>query len=77
LPVVEDGDVALRRTNLVSAERQAPLVEEVPEGKAPVDRRLDVDDAVGGVRVQPVKALAGGRGRQADQGAALATGTPS
>jgi hypothetical protein len=54
LAVVEGGDAALRRTDLVSAERQAPLVEEVPERKAPPDRRLEVDDAVGDVRVQPV-----------------------
>src|SRR5450755_4450090 len=41
----------------VLAQRLAPLVEEVAEGVDPRARRLDVDDAVGGVRVKPVVAL--------------------
>jgi O-acetylserine/cysteine efflux transporter len=55
LAVVDRGDVAPGRTDLPGAERLAPLVEELAEGVAAVDGRLDVDDAVGGVRVQPVE----------------------
>src|SRR5207248_3287712 len=57
LAVVERRDVALGRPGLVRAERLAPFVEEVPQRVGAVDRRLDVHDAVGGVAVQPVKAL--------------------
>jgi len=52
--------VDLRRTDLVSAQRQAPLVEEVPERKAPPDRRLDVDGADSGgylALLPPAKAV--------------------
>jgi imidazole glycerol-phosphate synthase subunit HisF len=59
LPVVDSRHVPARRADLVRAERLAPDVEEVTQGVGALDRRLDVDDAVGGVRVQPVKARAG------------------
>jgi imidazole glycerol-phosphate synthase subunit HisF len=58
LAVVDRGHVPSRRADLVRPERLAPLIEEVPQGVGAVDRRLDVDDAVGGVRVQPVEARA-------------------
>ena len=38
------------------AQRLAPLVEDLAQGESALDRGLDVDDAVGGVRVQPVQA---------------------
>ena len=48
--------MAARGANLVSAQGLAPLVEEVAEREAAPDRRLDVDDAVWCVRLQPVEA---------------------
>ena len=59
LPVVDGRHVPLGRADLVRAERLAPYVEEVTQGVGALDRRLNVDDAVGGVRVQPVEARAG------------------
>jgi cyclase len=59
LPVVDGHHVPLGRADLVRAERLAPYVEEVAQGEGALDRRLDVDDAIGGVRVQPVEARAG------------------
>ena len=59
LPVVDGHHVPLGRAHLVRAERLAPYVEEVAQGVGAMDRGLDMDDAVGGVRVQPVEARAG------------------
>jgi cyclase len=59
LPVVNGHHMPARRADLVRAERLAPYIEEVAQGVGALDRRLDVDDAVGGVRVQPVEARAG------------------
>jgi imidazole glycerol-phosphate synthase subunit HisF len=59
LPVVDGHHVAAGRAHLVRAQRLAPLVKEVTQGVGALDRGLDVDDAVGSVRVQPVKARAG------------------
>jgi imidazole glycerol-phosphate synthase subunit HisF len=59
LPVVDGHHVPARRADLVRAERLAPDIEEVAQRVGALDRRLDVDDAVGGVRVQPVEARAG------------------
>jgi imidazole glycerol-phosphate synthase subunit HisF len=59
LPVVDGHHVPLGRADLVRAERLAPDVEEVAQRVGALDRRLDVDDAVSGVRVQPVEARAG------------------
>src|SRR5450755_3233606 len=57
LAIDERRDLAGGGPDLVGAQRLAPLVEEVAEGVDPRARRLDVDDAVGGVRVKPVVAL--------------------
>ena len=59
LPVVDGYHVPAGRADLVRAERLAPYVEEVAQRVGALDRGLDVDDAVGGVRVQPVEAGAG------------------
>jgi hypothetical protein len=56
LAVVQGHHAAAGRADPAGAQRLAPLVEEVAQGVVPLDRRLDVDDAVGGVRVQPVEA---------------------
>src|SRR6266436_3246267 len=39
------------RAGLGRSERLPPLIEEVPESVGPLDRGLDVDDAVGGMGV--------------------------
>ncbi len=57
LAVVEGHHGPGGRAGPVGAERLAPLVEEVAQGEGPLDRRLDVDDAVRGVRVQPVETV--------------------
>jgi imidazole glycerol-phosphate synthase subunit HisF len=59
LPVVDGHHVPLGRADLVRAERLAPDIEKVAQRVGAVDRRLDVDDAVSGVCVQPVEARAG------------------
>src|SRR5262249_9646919 len=51
LAVVDRRDVSLGRADLAGPQRLTPLVEKVAERVGPVDRRLGVDDAVGGVRV--------------------------
>ena len=60
LTVVDGDDRAFGGPDLVRPERLAPLVEEVAQGVGAVDRGLDMDDAVGGMRMQPVKAGAAG-----------------
>ncbi len=55
--VVDRGDMPAGRPDLPRPERQAPLVEEVAQGVDAVHRRLDVDNAVGGMGVQPVEAV--------------------
>jgi hypothetical protein len=57
-PVDERGDTLARAGDLASSERLVPEVEELPERVRPLDRRLDVDDPVACVRVQPVEARA-------------------
>src|SRR5262249_24432264 len=57
LAVVDDRDVPLGRANLAGPQRLAPYVEEVAERVGPADWRLGMDDAVAGVRVQPVEAF--------------------
>src|SRR5579875_1065879 len=47
-----------------AAQALSPNIEELPERERAHDRRLDVDDAVGGVRVQPIQAA--GDGHDAD-----------
>jgi imidazole glycerol-phosphate synthase subunit HisF len=59
LPVVDGHHVPLGRADLVRSQRLAPDVEEVAQCVGALGRRLDVDDAVSGVRVQPVEACAG------------------
>src|SRR5262249_34882385 len=61
--VVERGHLPLRRPGLRRRERLVPDVEEVAERECPVHRRLDVDDPVGRVRVEPGEA-----GAMADEG---------
>jgi len=56
LAVVDRHHVPAGRADLAGAERLPPLVEEVAQRVGPVHRGLDVDDAVGGVRMQPVEA---------------------
>src|SRR5207253_7263662 len=67
------GDGAGRRAHAARAERLAPDVEVVAERVGALDRRLDVDDPVARVAVQPVEARSRG-----DEGAfgclLLATG---
>ena len=54
---VVDGDhVSGRLADLVRPEWQAPFIEEVTQGVGAMDGGFDVNDAVGGVRVQPVEA---------------------
>ena len=36
-------------THPARSERPSPFIEELPKARGPLDRRLDVDDAVGGV----------------------------
>jgi imidazole glycerol-phosphate synthase subunit HisF len=60
LAVVDGNHVSGFVAHLVRPERQAPFIEEVTQGVGAMDRGLDVDDAVGGVRVQPVEAGAAG-----------------
>src|SRR5260221_10126946 len=60
LAVVDRGDVSLGRPDGGGPEPLAPFVEEVAQGVGALNRRLDVDDAVGGVGVQPVEAGPGG-----------------
>jgi hypothetical protein len=50
----------VRRTDVFPVEGLSPDVEELPERVGAVDRRLGVDDPVGGVRVQPGEARASG-----------------
>jgi imidazole glycerol-phosphate synthase subunit HisF len=71
LAVVEGHHVPGLRPDPVGAERLAPYVEEVAQGVGPLDGRLDVDDAVGGVRVQPVKAGSAGDERALGGGLGL------
>jgi cyclase len=59
LPVVDGYHVPAGRADLVRTEWLAPDIEEVTQRVGALDRGLDVDDAVGGVRVQPVEARAG------------------
>ena len=61
LAVVVRGDPPADRADLVGGERLVPLVEEVAQRVDALGRRLDVDDPVGGVGVQPVDALAAAR----------------
>jgi cyclase len=79
LAVVDGDHVPVCRADLVRSEWQAPFIEEVTQGVYAMDRRLDVDDAVRGVRMQPVEAgpagdkrarrgLLGLRARDADGG---------
>jgi hypothetical protein len=42
-------------TRPARSQRLSPFIEELPKAIGPLDRRLDVDDAVGGVGVQPVR----------------------
>ena len=56
LALEERGDVAVRRADLVARERLLPDVEELAEGVDARGRRLDVDDPVARVRVEPCEA---------------------
>src|SRR6476646_7154396 len=49
--VVDRGDGAFRGPDAFGAEGLTPLVEELAQRVDPFDRRLDVDDPVGRVRV--------------------------
>src|SRR6185437_10471756 len=60
LAVVDRGNTAGDRAQLMRPEGQAPLVEEVAQDVGAPDRGLDVNDAVGGRGVQPVEAGATG-----------------
>ena len=55
LAVVQGSDVPGGGADPVRAERLAPFVEELAQGEGPADRGLDVDDAVSGMGVQPVR----------------------
>jgi hypothetical protein len=61
------------RANLVGTERLPPLVEEVAERVNARDRRLDVNDAVGGVGVESVEARSGDNERPARRVLGLCT----
>src|SRR5260370_472889 len=63
LAVVDHGNVPAGRAGLARPERLAPFVEEVAQGVGALNRRLDVDDAVRGVGVQPVEAVPAGAER--------------
>ena len=52
-------------TDFLTIEGLAPDVEELAERVGPVDRRLGVDDSVGGMRVQPHEARGSGDKRTA------------
>src|ERR1700722_5064636 len=54
--VHDHGHLSAGRANLVRSEGLVPLVEEITERIGPLHRRLDVDDPVRGVGVQPVEA---------------------
>ena len=73
LPLTNAVTLPVALGHLRPAERLAPLVEEVAQRVDPLGGRLDVDDAVGGVGVQPVDALAARR-RTGPSGVCCATG---
>src|SRR5215467_7268400 len=54
--VVDRGDVALGRADLAGPEWLAPLGEEAVQRARVLRRRLDVNEAVRGMSVQPVEA---------------------
>jgi hypothetical protein len=54
--IEERRDWTLRWADVLAVERLAPDVEELAKRVGAVDRRLGVDDSVGGVRVQPHEA---------------------
>ena len=54
--VIDGGDPTSDRSHPRRAELLAPDIEKITEGVGPLDRRFDVDDPVGGMRVQPVEA---------------------
>src|SRR6185312_12329631 len=56
LPVHDHGHLPVRRAHLGRPERLPPLVEELAERIGALHRRLDVDDPVGRMGVQPVEA---------------------
>jgi hypothetical protein len=76
LAVIDGDDLPGGRADLVRAERLAPYVEEITERVGPLDRGLDVDDAVGGVGVQPVEAGAAGDERALRGALGLSAGDP-
>src|ERR1700687_1153185 len=63
LTVVDGRDGAGGRPDLGRAQGLSPHVEEVAEGIDALDRRLDVDDSIGRVGVQPVEAAPGAHER--------------
>jgi imidazole glycerol-phosphate synthase subunit HisF len=60
LAVVDGDHVSGCLADLVRPEWQAPFIEEVTQGVGAMDGGFDVNDAVGGVRVQPVEAGSAG-----------------
>src|SRR5256714_2866393 len=63
--VEERGNTPVDGTDFLTIEGLAPDVEELAERVGPVDRRLGVDDSVGGMRVQPHEARGSGDKRTA------------
>src|SRR5260370_8738378 len=60
LAVLDGCDPSMGGPDLRRAERLAPLGKEIAEGVFAVNWRLDVNDPVGGMRVQPVEAVPAG-----------------
>ena len=56
-------DCPLRQTYLAGRQRLLPDVEELAKGKRRRLRAFNVNDAIGGMRVQPVEACPGGNER--------------
>ena len=56
-----DGDVTLGWAHLIGGERLVPDGEELTKGERsePLDRRFDVDDAVRGMGMDPIRAVIG------------------
>ena len=57
LPIHVDRHRPLKARNVAAGERSTPNLEKLTEGELLVGRRLDVDDAGGIVRVQPVETV--------------------
>ena len=68
LAVHDRRHVALRRADLIAAQRLAPHLEEVAERERPLLGRLDVDQPVGVAGAEPRDAVLGGQRRTGRRG---------